>query len=644
MTTTLKASDDDVRAAVDAANVPALLMVLTQLTGDLKWISAPYQPSRTRGMSENQDGGLPAEIVAEIRCAAASAIAAWLDGRPPVIEIPDPELFARMMSTCMGEDVAAAYVPMMAEEMGLADRYEEWMTLPHGPAAAQMKVAVIGAGVSGLAAAAMLQRRGIAYAVFEKDAAVGGTWHENRYPGCGVDTPSYLYSLAFARPTWSTYFAPQPDVEHYLADFAEREQLLPRIRLSTRVTGATYDEALRKWAVTSRHGEDEATEFFSAVISAVGQLNRPKLPPVSGLEDFRGQAFHSARWPGDLDVAGKKVAVVGTGASAMQLVPAVAEQAAQVTIFQRSPQWIAPNENHKRPVAPEVRWLLESVPLYAAWYRMRLAWIFGDKIYDTLRVDPQWPQDGKSINPLNAAHRRFFESYIRSELADRPDLIEKCVPGYPPFGKRMLLDAGWYKALKASNVRLVCEEATTVTAAGIRDRTGETHQADVIVFASGFATLNPLADITIAGRGGRLLSEEWGPDNARAYLGMTVPGFPNFFVLYGPNTNLGHGGSLIFLSECSLRYTLSLLGLMASAGVSEIECRREVFEAYNAEIDDRHSRMIWTRPGITNWYRNSSGRVVTNSPFTLLEYWQMTRTPSLDDFIVQPATARTPEG
>jgi 4-hydroxyacetophenone monooxygenase len=630
----MKPSDAELHAAVDAANVPALLMVLTQLTGDCAWISPPYQPTRTRGMAENQDGGLPAEVNEEVRRAAVSAIGAWLDGKPPAIAVPGTELFARMMSTCMGEDVPAAYVPMMAEEMGFADRYDEWLTQPHDTAA-DLTVAVIGAGVSGLAAAAMLHRRGMGYVVFEKDAAVGGTWHENRYPGCGVDTPSYLYSLCFARPTWSTYFAPQPDVEQYLSQFADTEQLRSNIRLSTRVTAAAYDETQRKWAVTSRCGDQETTEYFSAVISAVGQLNRPKLPPVSGLGDFRGRAFHSARWPADVDVRGKKVAVIGTGASAMQIVPAIADQAAQVTVFQRSPQWIAPNENHKRPVAPEVRWLLEAVPLYAAWYRMRLAWIFGDKIYATLRVDPDWPQDGKAINSLNAAHRRFFESYITSQLSDRPDLIGKCVPGYPPFGKRMLLDAGWYRALKASNVRLICEEATTVTADGVRDQAGETHEADVIVFASGFATLNPLADISVAGRGGRLLSEEWGPDNARAYLGMTVPDFPNFFVLYGPNTNLGHGGSLIFLSECSLRYTLSLLGLMASAGVTEIECRREVFEAYNAEIDDRHSRMIWTRPGITNWYRNSAGRVVTNSPFTLLEYWQMTRTPNLSDFVVQ---------
>jgi 4-hydroxyacetophenone monooxygenase len=631
----MKAADDELRAGIDAANVPALLMVLTQLTGDTKWISPPYQPTRTRGMSENQDGGLPPEVVAEVRREAASAISAWLDGRAPAIAVPDTALFTQMMSTCMGEDVADAYVPMMAEEIGFADRYQEWMTLPHGAAADEMRIAVIGAGVSGLAAAALLERRGIAYAVFEKDDAVGGTWHENRYPGCGVDTPSYLYSLSFARQTWPSYFASQPDVERYLSAFAEREQLLPNIRLSTRVTAAAYDETLQKWAVTSRHGDDEVTELFSAIVCAVGQLNRPKLPAISGLEDFPGHAFHSARWPDDVDVCGKKVAVVGTGASAMQIVPAVAESAAQVTIFQRSPQWIAPNENYKRSVAPEVRRLLWDVPLYAAWYRMRLAWIFGDKIYATLQVDPDWPQDGKAINRLNASHRRFFESYISSELGDRPDLIEKCVPGYPPFGKRMLLDAGWYRTLKASNVRLVCEEAVALTAEGIRDRTGQTHKADVIVFATGFATLNPLAEITIAGRGGRLLSDEWGTDNARAYLGITVPDFPNFFMLYGPNTNLGHGGSLIFLSECALRYTLGLLGLMASAGVTEIECRRDVFEAYNARIDDRHSRMIWTRPGITNWYRNSSGRVVTNSPFTLLEYWQMTRTPSLDDFIVK---------
>jgi 4-hydroxyacetophenone monooxygenase len=628
------AVDDELRAGIDAANVPVLLMVLTQLTGDLKWISPPFLPTRTRGMSENQDGGLPAALVAEVTSQAVTAISAWLEGAPPAIAVPDEQLFVRMMSACMGENVDPAYGPMMAEEMGFVERFADWMRLPHGAAASEMRVAIIGAGVSGLAAAALLQRRGISYTVFEKDQQVGGTWFENRYPGCGVDTPSYLYSLSFACQTWPAYFAEQRDVEHYLASFSRRENLTPNIRLSTTVTAAVYGAEDRKWQVTSSGDDGETTEFFSAVISAVGQLNRPKFPSLSGMADFRGRSFHSAQWPDDVDVSGKRVAVVGTGASAMQLVPAVAESAAQVTVFQRSPQWIAPNENYKREVAPAVRRLMRDVPLYAAWYRMRLAWIFGDKIYPTLQVDPGWPQDGKAINALNGAHRRFFEGYIRSELDDRPDLLEKCVPGYPPYSKRMLLDAGWYRTLKAPNVRLVCEEIKGITPAGIEDCAGETHEADVIVYATGFQTLNSLAEIDIVGRDGRRLNDEWGTDNARAYLGVTVPEFPNLFILYGPNTNLGHGGSLIFLTECGLRYTLHLLGLMASAGVSAIECRRDTFEAYNALVDERHAEMIWTQPGVTNWYRNSSGRVVTNSPFRLLEYWEMTRVPNLDDFLV----------
>jgi 4-hydroxyacetophenone monooxygenase len=628
------AVDDELRAGIDAANVPVLLMVLTQLTGDLKWISPPFIPTRTRGMSENQEGGLPAELVAEVRRHAATAISAWLDGSPPVIAVPDEQLFVRMMSTCMGENVDAAYGPMMAEEMGFAERFADWMSLPHGAAASEMRVAVIGAGVSGLAAAAMLQRRGISYTVFEKDRKVGGTWFENRYPGCGVDTPSHLYSLSFACQTWPAYFAEQGDVERYLASFSQREDLTPNVRLSTRVTAAVYSPEDRKWHVTSRGSDGEATEVFSAVISAVGLMNRPKFPSLNGMDDFRGRSFHSAQWPDDIDVSGKRVAVVGTGASAMQLVPAVARSAAQVTVFQRSPQWIAPNENYKREVPPEVQRLMRDVPLYAAWYRMRLAWIFGDKIYPTLQVDPGWPQDGKAVNALNGAHRRFFEGYIRSELDGRPDLLDKCVPDYPPYSKRMLLDAGWYRTLKAGNVRLVCEEIKSITPAGIEDCAGEAHEADLIVYATGFQTLNSLAEIDIAGRDGRRLNDEWGADNARAYLGVTVPDFPNLFILYGPNTNLGHGGSLIFLTECGLRYTLHLLGLMASAGVSAVECRRDTFEAYNALVDARHAEMIWTQPGVTNWYRNSSGRVVTNSPFRLLEYWQMTRVPNLDDFLV----------
>ena len=611
-------------------------MVLTQLTGDMRWLSPPYLPTRTRGMSENQDGGLPPEIVSTVRENAYVAIAEWLNGRPPAIPQPDDELFQQMMSACMGETVDSDYVPMVAEEMGFSDRFAAWTTgaLP-GNVDKTISVAIIGAGVSGLAAAALLARRGVDFTVYEKNDDVGGTWHENRYPGCGVDTPSYLYSLSFDQVTWPEYFATQQDVRRYLVDFVEKEGIRKDIQFKTSVVGAEYDETNKKWEITVESPSGRQTTTANVVISAVGLLNRPKYPTIDGVDRFKGPSFHSAEWPEDVDIRGKRVAVIGTGASAMQIVPAIADQAGEITIFQRSAQWIAPNENYKRVVPPEVQSLLEAVPLYAAWYRMRLAWIFGDKIYPTLLVDPEWPRDHTSINALNDAHRRFFTAYIESELHDRPDLLAQCMPDYPPYGKRMLLDAGWFKALRQPNVKLVSDGVEAVVDHGIVDVQGVEHAADVIVYATGFETLNPLKGIAIEGKAGHRLRDLWGDDNASAYLGMTVPDYPNFFILYGPNTNLGHGGSLIFLSECQIRYILQLIELLLDGRASEIDCGDLAYRRYNDEVDERHASMVWTQQDISNWYRNSRGRIVTNSPWKLLEYWEMTRRPDLADFSIR---------
>jgi 4-hydroxyacetophenone monooxygenase len=321
----------------------------------------------------------------------------------------------------------------------------------------------------------------------------------------------------------------------------------------------------------------------------------------------------------------------------MQIVPALAERVAQLTVFQRSPQWIAPTDNYFRQVSPDVQWLMSEVPFYYEWYRFRLAWIFGDRMHASLQIDPDWPHQDRSINAINDAHRRLFTEYLTTKLTGRDDLIEKSLPKYPPFGKRMLLDNGWFDALKHPNVELVDEPVVAFTSTGVRSSSGRETNADIVVFATGFEARRFLFPMDIRGRSGLSIREVWGDDDARAYLGITTPDFPNMAIMYGPNTNLGHGGSYIFIAECQVRYIVSLITEMMRSNLGSIECRPEANDIYNETIDEAHSRMIYSHAGVDTWYRNSLGRVVTNSPWRVVDYWHMTNEPILDNFSVEPA-------
>lgn len=622
------------RRAVQAANLPALLMVLFQLTGDRVWLEEPFRPARTKGMADNDTGGFPSEIQERIRAAAVTAVGDWADGAPASVPTPRGDLLMEMMSTCMGEPIPAEYEPMMAEEMGFDTPPDPRPV----PADADFSAVIIGAGVSGMTAALALRKAGIRHVILEKNDEVGGTWLENRYPGCGVDTPSYLYSFSFFPRRWSTHFGKRAELEGYMQDLARHFDLLPSIRFGTEVVSAVYDEAAQRWRVTTVDRDGNRDELVAnAVITAVGQLNRPKLPDLPGMDLFRGPLFHSARWPEDLDITGKDVVVIGTGASAMQIVPAVADQVGRLTVVQRSPQWVAPNENYFRQVGEDVHWLIEHVPYYHSWIRFRLAWLNNDKVHASLQRDPDWPHQDRALNAINDGHRAYFTRYITEQLAGREDLIEKALPTYPPFGKRMLLDNGWYAALKKPNVELVTDGVVEVTETGVRTSSGRDIPADVVVFATGFEAQRLLHPLDIRGRDGRSVRDVWGDDDASAYLGITTPGFPNLFMMYGPNTNLGHGGSYIHIAECQVRYITDLLSTMVEQRIGAVECRDDVCKEYNHRVDEAHERMIWSHRGMDTWYRNAQGRVVTNSPWRVVDYWRMTHEANLDDFVVEPA-------
>jgi len=618
------------RRGVDEANIPALLMCLVQLTGEKSWLESPFAPHRGKGLDDNDSGGLPEDVQSVIREAAYTAICAWIDGKPLAMPRPANAELAAMLSVAMTEKVPEEYGDVVAASMGFAPA-------PKAVEAVRpLKAIIIGGGISGMAAAMELRQRGIEYRIIEKNAEFGGTWWENRYPGCGVDTPNLTYTFA-CRPTdWSKYFPLQEEIEKYLLDTAREFDLYDHVDFSTMVERAEWLADSNQWRVTVRGPDGEVREHLAdIVLSAVGILNMPLIPEIPGLESFAGRVVHTCRWPDDIDLAGKRVAVVGNGASAMQVVPAIADQVSELTIFARSKQWAAPFPQFRKPVPDGVRYLMQVFPLYRGWVEQRLSWTFNDRVHGTLYRDPEWPEPQRAVNAINDGHREFFTRYVQQELGDRQDLLPLVLPDYPPFAKRMLLDNGWYRTLRKPHVRLIPQRLSEVRGNTLVAGDGEAIEADVLILATGYQAANVLGSYDVIGREGRVLREFWDGDNAAAYLGTLVPGFPNFFILLGPNVGSGHGGSMIRNIENQAHYAMSLIETMVDHGASSVEVREDVYEDYVARLDAAHEKLVWTHPGTENWYRNSRGRVIAITPWRNDAFWRMTRQAQPDDLLLR---------
>ncbi len=616
-------ADDQLAAALLDADHRVLVMCLFQITGDRKWIRDRYRPVRDSNLIADEQAGFDAEIASEIRDAARSVA-----DLPPAISDPGDELMTELMGACLGQHVPPEYAPMMREEMGFCSR-----DVPVN-SVSQLSVLVVGAGASGIAVGVRLLRMGVTFSIVERASSVGGVWRDNRYPGAGVDTPNHAYSFSFMPPhDWSRFFAPQPELEGYLVHTAESTGLAPNIEFETTLRSASWLADEKQWQVELETVDGTEIRLVDVLIPAIGQLNVPRLPLIEGMSVFEGPAFHSQEWPADIDVTGRRVAVVGTGASAMQIVPAIVEHAESVTIYQRSPQWARSVPRYHDPIPAGSRYLFDRLPFYAAWFRFTMLWRYGDGLLPSLRIDPDWPHPERSLNKSNDRHRQQMTDQIIAALDGDEDLIAQCVPDYPPYGKRILLDNGWFEALQRPDVELVSAEVTELSSGGVVAADGQDRPADVVVFATGFHVTEGAARLNICGLGSSL-ADAWADDDPRAYLGIAIPGFPNLFVMQGPNTGLGHGGSAILQAESQARYITSCIAAMNDRGLAEIEVREAPYHDYNARLDAEHEQLIWSHPGMSTYYRNSSGRVVMVMPWRLVDYWRMCHDVDLSDFRV----------
>jgi len=424
--------DSTLDAALEAAHLPALLAALVQVTGDPEWLKPEWAPHYTP-MVRNETG-IPAAEQAKIRAAAKAAIAAFPPGSAPKLPTPSRTVLLRMMDFVAGAEIPETYADFVLDELALTGSTKEPHFEPALKAAAQkLKVLVVGAGMSGLLTGVRLRQAGIPFQIIEKNADVGGTWFENSYPGCRVDNPNHMYSYSFEpNHAWPQHYSPQPELLKYFRAVAAKYDVAEHIRFETAVEALAWDEARAVWRCTlvGKDGRRETVEA-NVVVSAVGQLNRPGIPDIEGRELFAGPAFHSAQWRHDIDLTGKRVAVIGTGASAYQFVPEIAPKVAKLTVFQRTPPWGMPSTNYHDDVPAGKKWLLEHLPFYDKWYRFFLFWMNTEGFMPMVKIDPDWKGSETAVGEANFGLRQMAAAALAAQVTDRPDLLPHIVPNYP---------------------------------------------------------------------------------------------------------------------------------------------------------------------------------------------------------------------
>ncbi|MFT7837652.1 NAD(P)/FAD-dependent oxidoreductase [Saccharothrix sp. BKS2] len=480
----------------------------------------------------------------------------------------------------------------------------------------EVKVLVVGTGFSGLGMAIELKRTGQDdFVVLEKAADLGGTWRDNSYPGCACDVPSHMYSFSFElNPRWSRTFARQPEIWAYLKEVADKYRLRPHIRFNSEVSGARWDEDAKLWHVTVANGD---TYTARALVAGVGALHLPNVPVLPGIEEFKGRAFHSARWDHSYDLRGKKVAVVGTGASAIQFVPRIADDVERLTLFQRTPPWVMPKMD--RSITTWEQRLFRALPFTQRLYRDFVYWTRESTALG-FAVHPKIMEFAQNIA------RRHMRSQVRDEA-----LRAKLTPDYTMGCKRVLISNDYYPTLNRDHVDVVTDGIAEVREHSIVDQAGVEHEVDVIIYGTGFHVVDSFDYLDISGKGGVDLAKQWREKGIETYYGITVSGFPNLFFLLGPNTGLGHN-SVVFMIESQIRYVRQCLELLDRHHADELDVRPEVQARFNRDLHRKLTRGVWTEGGCRSWYLDAQGVNRTVWPGFTWRYWMRTRTLTPSDY------------
>lgn len=615
------------RELVEAAEIHPLLAAIALATGNDRYLEPSLAPRLgRRGATLVRNGGLDPESLVAAQELATEGLQELLSGSEQTDALPLEHIIGFLAT-----DQEGSSADMFLQETGLA--------APEADAVSHdldgQHAIIIGAGVSGIAAAIRLLERGARVTLLEKNPDVGGTWWENRYPGCRLDTPNFAYSYSFApRTQLPDHYSRREVILAYIKDVAESHGVRQFVRFSTTATRAVWDEAGAHWTVTYTDALGRSLDVDGNIlITAVGQLNRPLIPEFPGLENFRGEVVHSATWPEGLDCTNKRVAVIGTGASGFQIVPAIAEEVRSMKVVMRNPPWLLPTPNYHEPIAGPLEVLLEQAPLYGRMLRFWQFLLSVEAWYPLVQADPEWDAPG-TLSQANHDFREELVEHLRQQLGHSPELFDALTPSYPPGSKRMLRDNGvWAQTLQLPHVDLLTSAISGFDEAGFVTDDGEHHDVDILILATGFRASEFLEPMRITGRDGADLHQVWGGE-PRAFVTSMVPAFPNFFMLLGPNSGLAANGSIIFMTEGVVDFLDRVLSLRERHRA--IEVRQDAYAGFTAWVDVGNRRMAWGQPGVSTWYQNASGRVTANWPYPLSEFWRVTHDVSPNDFTLIP--------
>lgn len=618
------------RALADA-NLPTLLATYVHLSHDEAMLErfAPFiKPAFSIEPTQ-----IPDDLADELRGKLRDLL---LSGPDMKMESPSPALLQRIMSVTVGEKVDDEFIELVLDQCGFRPWIDRSAQPDRKPRPAGFKVLVIGAGLTGVAAAIKLEEAGYDYVVVEKNPDVGGTWYENRYPGVGVDTPSHFYSYSWEIwPNWNHYHPQGADMQRYMLEVADKYRVRDHVLFDTKVETLVYDEKTGMWTVTVCTADGSTQQILAnAVINGHGPVNRFKFPDIPGLNDFAGPVVHTAAWPEDLDVTGKRVAVIGTGASSAQLVGAIAPKVSALTVFQRTKHWVLHNPEIAHEVSDGMKWALAHIPTFKEWFRFRVYWGAADGLFSNVLMDPAWAGNDLAVSETNEAIRQYALMYMHAKFADRPDLIEKLTPDFPIFSKRIVLDNGWYDALLRDNVELETGGIARILPNGIETKDGRVIECDIIICATGFNVAKMIGNLTIKGIGGRDLGEEWGEEDPRSYMGMCVPGYPNYFHTVGPNSAPNHAAGQNLISECQVNWIIEALDKVVAGNARSFEVTQEAYEAWNRKVEARMPQMIWSHPKANSYYNNSKGRIFLSWPWRLVDFFNETRGPAEGSYIL----------